>query len=780
MPHRLAPGRLLRARLILALMAGGLFVLGPWAAIAVEPATKVDYSRDIRPILANVCFACHGPDANKRQADLRLDLLTAAGKKVLSPGNAAASELLRRVGSKDPDEQMPPPDSKKPRLTVSQIELLRRWIDQGAKYEVHWAYNRPSRPPLPAAKGRGWALGPIDCFVAQAQDAHGLKPAAAADRRTLLRRLTLDLVGLPPAPTEIDAFLADRTSGAYEREVDRLLASPHYGERMAVYWLDLVRYGDTCGYHSDNPRDVWLYRDWVIEAFNRNVPFDRFTIEQLAGDLLPNPTRDQKIASGYNRLLMTTEEGGAQPKEYAAKFAADRVRNASSAWLGSTMGCCQCHDHKYDPFSARDFYSLGAFFADVKEHAVGRQVQTPMPTAEQAARLHEFDRQIAAQPQSAKKKLAELKHQKEKFEETLPTTLITESVAPKETRILPRGNWMDDSGEIVAPAIPAFLGKLETGGRRANRLDLAHWFVSADNPLVARVFVNRLWKQFFGQGLVKSLDDYGTQGALPTHPELLNWLAVEFRESGWDVKRLVRLIVTSQTYRQSSEAEKAIREQDPMNQWLTRQGSFRLEAEFVRDNALAASGLLSRKIGGPSVKPYQPAGYWSFLNFPPREYTADTGENQYRRGLYTFWQRTFVHPSLLAFDASTREECAAERARSNTPLQSLVLLNDPTYVEAARALAARMIREGGATSVQRLRFAYLLTIGREPRPAEIRTLTGLYEKHRNEYATNAKAAESLVAVGQSPPSRQITPGELAAFTSVARVILNLHETITRN
>ncbi len=752
----------------------------PAGLAAAEKPEKLDYNRHILPILADRCFMCHGPDRAKREADLRLDELNEASKRVLSPGRSSESELLRRISSANPEERMPPPESKKPPLTADEIALIRRWIDEGAKYQPHWAYVAPSRPPVPHVPDSSWALNPIDAFIAEGHAKQGLKPAAEADRRTLLRRLSLDLIGLPPTPSEIAAFVADTSPDAYEKQVDRLLASPHYGERMAVYWLDLVRYADTCGYHSDNHRDVWMYRDWVIEAFNRNLPFDRFTIEQLAGDLLPDASREQKIASGYNRLLMTTEEGGAQPKEYEAKFAADRVRNTSAAWLGVTMGCAQCHDHKYDPFTMRDFYSMAAFFADVKELAVGRQVQTLMPSPEQAARLKQFDDEIAKIPQDQKEQLEKLKKEREAFENTVPSTLITEAVPPRVVRILPRGNWMDESGEIVSPAIPAALGKLDTGERRANRLDLAQWFVSAQNPLVARVFVNRLWKQFFGQGIVKTLDDCGTQGALPTHPELLDWLAVEFRESGWDIKRLIRLMVTSRSYRQSSQGSAESRERDPANHWLARQGRFRLEAEFVRDNALAISGLLSRKIGGPSVKPYQPAGYWSFLNFPTREYVEDTGENQYRRGLYTYWQRTFLHPSLLAFDASTREECMAERARSNTPLQSLVLLNDPTYVEAARGLAQRMIREAGPAMPDRVRLGFELAVGRPPLPAEAGLLVDLYQKHHKHYAADEKAARALVEIGQSKPPSDIPLAELAACTSVARVILNLHETITRN
>ncbi|HVS37066.1 MAG TPA: PSD1 and planctomycete cytochrome C domain-containing protein [Gemmataceae bacterium] len=818
-------------------------------ASAADPAAKpVNFDHDVRPIFAAKCYACHGPDANKRRGDLRLDIKTDALQKIVKPGDAAESVLFQRIHGDVPDHLMPPPTAKTGPLSPEQIDTLRRWVEQGAKFERHWAYVPPVRPTVPSfpngSRGtrESWVRNPIDAFVAAAQEREGYQPAPEADRVTLLRRLSFDLTGLPPTPEEVGAFVKDSSPDAYDKAVDRLLASPHYGERMATYWLDLVRYADTGGYHSDNHRDVWMYRDYVIDAFNQNKPFDRFTMEQLAGDLLPNPTEEQRIASGYNRLLQTTEEGGAQPKEYTAKYAADRVRNASVVWLASTMGCAECHSHKFDPFTNKDFYSFEAFFADVKEAPVGRQEQTPFPSKEQAEEMRKLDEKIAAAkaalekqtpeleaaeaawektaratppkgapadataalaiepekrtPQQkqavtayfrtvapeladARAQVAKLTEEKKQLTAQIPTTLVTTAVSPRTVRILPRGNWLDDSGEIVQPAVPVFLANLDIKDRRPTRLDLAHWIASRDNPLTARVFVNRLWMLLYGQGIVRSPGDFGTQGQLPTHPELLDWLAVEFMDSGWDVKHMVKLIVTSNTYRQSSATSKELRERDPANVWLARQNRFRLDAEVVRDNALAISGLLSPKMNGPSVKPYQPAGYWSYLNFPVREWDNDKGENQYRRGLYTYWCRTFLQPSLASFDAPTREECTAERTRSSTPLQALVLLDDPTYVEAARVFAEHIVRQGG-TPEQRLDWAYRHALSRGVKPQERDLLLALYAKHQREYAADKDAAQKAVSVGQYPVPKDLDVVELAAWTSAARVILNLDETITRN
>jgi hypothetical protein len=760
-----------------------------WAApdrAAAADRPGVDFNRDIRPILSESCYQCHGPDANKRKADLRLDtrdglFRSADDSTVVVPGKPDESELWLRITSDDAENRMPPPKAGKP-LTPAQVALVRGWIAQGAVWKGHWSLIPAARPANPPTAG----ASAIDRFLRARMEAAGLEPSPEADRPTLIRRLYLDLIGLPPGPEEVDAFIRDERPDAYERLVDRLLASPHFGERMAIFWLDLVRYADTQGYHSDNHVDIWLLRDYVIRSFNANKPFDRFTIEQLAGDLLPGPTDETRIASGYNRLLQTTQEGGAQAKEYIAKYAADRVRNVSTVWMGVTMGCAECHDHKYDPFTTREFYSLAAFFADVKETAVGAQEPTRFPNPEQAAALRRLeDRRKAIAPvkdppPEQKKELAELDRQIKLLTDRIPSTLVSTSISPRVVRVLPRGNWMDDSSPAVLPGVPASLPPLDVGGRRASRLDLARWLVTRENPLVARVMVNRLWKLAFGQGLVTTADDFGSQGTLPTHPELLDWLALEFVDAGWDVKAMLRRMVMSAAYRQSSRPRQVDRQIDPANRWLSRQNAFRLDAELIRDNALAIGGLLSPEIGGPSVKPYQPPGYWVFLNFPTREYYPDHGANQYRRGLYTYWQRTFLHPSLLAFDASTREECVVQRPRSNTPLQALVLLNDPTYVEAARALAARVIGAAGTDPSARIDRAFRLAMARPPRPAEAEALAQLLARHQRQYRDDPAAARELLRIGDAPTPARLDPVELAAWTSVTRVLLNLHETITRN
>jgi hypothetical protein len=807
----------------------------------------IDYSRDIRPILANSCYACHGPDENQRKAKLRLDLREEAIKKAIVTGNAAASPLIQRIVAKDADEVMPPPHAKKPAIAPDQVKLIARWIDQGAKFDQHWAYVKAEQTAVPEVKNKKWVRNPIDAFIAAGHDREKLAPVPETDRATLIRRLSFDLIGLPPTSEEVDNFVNDKSTATYEKLVDRLLASKHFGERMAVYWLDVVRYADTAGYHSDNHRDVWLFRDYVINAFNNNKPFDQFTLEHLAGDLLQNPTTEQRIASGYNRMLQTTEEGGAQAKEYTAKYFADRVRNASGTWMGATLGCAECHNHKYDPYATRDFYRFAAFFADISEAAVGRQQQTPIMTAEQQAEIKKFDAeiarvqselmkpspeldaaqtkweesskakketpkglpkpvadalaivsskrnaaqkqlitthfrtQVAVETESLRKQLAQVQANKDKLQKTIPTTLVAMTAPPRTVRILPRGNWLDDTGEAVTPDVPAFLGSIapKDPKARANRLDLAKWLVSADHPLTARVYVNRLWKIAFGQGIVKNLDDLGMQGTLPSHPELLDWLATEFVKRGWDTKAMLKLMVMSSTYRQSSKASNEVRERDPGNVWLARQNRYRLDAEFVRDNALAIGGLLTDKIGGPSVKPYQPAGFWSYLNFPTREWQNDKGESQYRRGLYTYWCRSFLHPSLFAFDAPTREECTNDRPRSSTPLQALVLLNDPTYVEASRAFAERILKEAKGSKKERVDWAYRQALSRPATDAEVEVLVKLYEKHRKEYAADSASAQNILAVGERPMPKDMDAIDLAAWTSIARVIINLHETITR-
>ena len=1019
------------------------FVVFVGIGYAATPSSTLSFNRDIRPILSENCFQCHGPDANRREAELRLDVRAAAVDALaLVPGKPDASEAIRRIFAADPDDRMPPADSHRS-LTETQKQTLKRWVAEGAAYEPHWAYVVPVRPAVPTLKQP--AANPIDAFIGAALERTQLKRASEADRRTLIRRLSFDLTGLPPEPRDVEAFAASRDPQAYPRLVQQYLASPHFGERIAIPWLDLVRYADTIGFHNDVALRYWPYRDYVINAFNRNLPFDQFTREQLAGDLLPGSTIEQRVGSGYNRLHRISGEGGIQDKEYFAKYSADRVRTTATVWLGSTLACAECHDHKFDPFTTKDFYRFAAIFSDLKEKgaynlsggftrenlteepifstpaqgerldaleaeiaaaagavkdvtddalAAGRAAweqriraantagtlawsvqhplraessagtpltiepedhsvipggrnpvhdtyvvtipapseritglrleviadprfpgdevsrggsafflaelevsgasgaeQTAMPVRIASARtnggtepgypvaaaidgdpatalsflrkrgggialefaepwrggpdstltlrirhsdkhpyqhlgrfrlaLHTLpdpDANAGGAPDNVLKALQTPADQRKPAEEkeilahyraiaaelaalrerhtravnardallrSVPSLPVSKSVAPRPIRVLPRGNWMDDSGDLVEPGAPAFLRQIvPADGKRVSRLDFAEWLVAPDNPLTARTFVNRLWRLYFGEGLTRTLEDLGSQGEWPSHPELLDWLAVEFRESGWNVKHLVQLIVTSRTYRQSSVASRGVEDRDPTNRWLARQNRFRLDAELVRDNALAISGLLVRDLGGPAARPYQPEGYYAPLNFPRREYVPDTGAGLYRRGMYTHWQRTFLHPSLLAFDAPSRDECTANRSPSNTPLQALVLLNDPVYVEAARVLAEKILREGGgardAAFARKLEWTFARALGRPPVRAETRALEGLFAAQRERSRADEAAARALLATGASPVPSDLPVADLAAWTAVARAVLNLHETITRN
>ena len=997
----------------------------------------IRFNRDIRSILSNKCYACHGPDENSRKGDLRLDVESLAKADrgdyfIIDSAHPEKSEFLNRIHTDDEDDQMPPGDSGKS-LTTEELGKLTQWIESGAEWEGHWAYLPPVKAAVPNVKNLDWRRSPIDRFVGAKLEKEGLQPSKRADRRTLVRRVFLDLTGLPPSASDVERFVNDRDRFAFDHVVDRLLASPNFGERMSVYWLDLVRYADTVGYHGDQDYSVWPYRDYVINAFNQNMSFDQFTREQLAGDLLTGSTRNQKVASGYNRLHMITAEGGAQDKEYLAKYAADRVRTTSSVWLGSTMGCAECHDHKFDPFTTKDFYSFAAFFSDLKERGFygGNrwEPQLPLPSHEQGktldalvakvallesslttstealvngqfdwegqlkeedesgrllwepirpvraestegsslrvladqsvlvsgknpdedsyqvhlnvnrddltgirlealrhpsldegslsrgggnfvltdftvekldakgeliapvsiasakadfsqggfavskaidsdkrsgwavdgAKKHEDRRAVFTFDQALKVNegetlrvtlshrskhkrhnlgrfrlsvisiekpgiqetgvptdiyravvkpyndrndkeqsllttfyreqtplldgtrslLASTKSRRDQLKNEIPTMLVSQSVKPRQMRVLPRGNWLDETGDVVSASIPGFLEASEKDASSLSRLDLADWMTSENNPLTARTFVNRMWKLFYGTGLSKMLDDVGSQGEWPTHPELLDWLAVEFVESGWDVKHLIKTLVTSQTYQQSSVGSDYLQEKDPFNRLYARQSSFRLDAEVVRDVALSISGLRVDHLGGPSVKPYQPAGYYEQLNFPKREYQADIGSSQYRRGVYTHWQRTFLHPSMKAFDAPSREECTAERTRSNTPLQSLALLNDPSYVEAARVFAERIMNCHEESVEDRIRWAFSEAVCRKPRSSELKILTGLYTESMARFDQNSEAASELLGVGGTPVASECAPSELAAWTMLSRAILNLHELITR-
>jgi hypothetical protein len=727
-------------------------------ACRVGADEPVRFQRDIRPILADNCFKCHGPDKGHRKAGLRLDDRAAAvAQGAIVPGKPDESELVSRVFSTEKDEVMPPPRTNK-KLTAAQKELLKRWVRQGATYEPHWAFVKPRAAPLPAVKDPSWPRNAIDRFILARLERVGLRPSPEADRSPLIRRVYLDLVGLLPAPAEVDAFLADRRPAAYERLVDRLLASPHYGERQARHWLDLARYADSNGYTIDGQRSIWPYRDWVIAAFNKNMPFDRFTIEQLAGDLLPNATLDQRIATGFHRNTPFNEEGGTDREQFRVERTLDRTDTTGAVWLGMTVGCARCHDHKYDPIRQQDYYQLYAFFNSADEP----QLSLGSP-AQEAARKQlrgqlEKARRDARTPTgeakgSAARRVKQLQLALKKLEASIPSTLVlAERKAPRPTRILQRGDFLNP-GDPVRPDTLACLPPLPVKGRPANREDLARWLTSADNPLTARVVMNRLWQHYFGKGLVETENDFGIQGTLPTHPELLDWLAVEFVRRGWDLKAMHRLLVTSAAYRQSSVVRPELRTKDPNNALLGRQPRLRLEAEIIRDAALSASGLLSRKVGGPGVFPPQPLTVFSFTQ-GQKPWPESKGPDRYRRGLYTFIWRQSQHPLLTTFDGPDAQTACTRRNRSNTPLQALHLANDPVFLEIAEGLGRRVVRDGPPDDAGRIDFAFRLCVARPP-----------------------SAAERECLLRYLVEQRRIKAG--AEWARVARVLLNLDEFVTR-
>ena len=974
----------------------------------------VEFNRDVRPILSDKCFSCHGPDAVAKKIPLRLDSEQAA-KAVIVAGDPAASRLMQRVAHPKPPLRMPPPASGL-KLTDSEIDTLRQWIAQGAKWEGHWSFLPPRRQTPPAVKNTAWARNDIDRFILEHLEREGLQPSPEASRETLLRRASLDLTGLPPSPQEIDRFLKDSSPDAYEKAVDRLLASPRYGERMAARWLDAARYADTNGYQYDGERVMWRWRDWVIEAFNRNLPFDRFALEQLAGDMLPGATLDQKIATGFNRNHRGNTEDGIVAEEYAVEYVVDRVETTSAVFLGLTMGCARCHNHKYDPLTQKEFYQVYAYFNNVPEN--GRAMKygnsppvIPAPTREQqkqlaameeriaslqaglaktqtparfhppavrwttpvgltgsvdpervfdgkefidAGKIADFDiedrftlaarvfsdetpdgpiatrmsegpkgkgfglhlnqgrvhvhvtsqwdsdgirmdseqvlapnrwyhvaftydgsrlaegvkvyvdgkavamkvgndtlyrpfrnagskftepfrvgggwgvqrrfrgrieavrvygRQlddremaalalpdtldrIAAKPQPTEverwavrefylqqasplwKQLAEARLEKLAFERKFPTVMImAERQEPRDTFLLVRGAY-DKPGEKVPPGIPAALPGLPQGAPN-NRLGFAQWVVDPSNPLTARVTVNRFWQMFFGAGLVKTVEDFGLQGEWPSHPELLDWLATEFVRTGWNTKALHKLIVTSATYRQSSVIAPELLQRDPENRLLARGPRVRLPAEMIRDQALYSAGLLVEKLGGPSVKPYQPDGLWQEISMQDMDYIRAKGDDLYRRSLYTFWKRTIAPPMMLNFDSAARESCVVRESRTNTPLQALNLMNDVTFLEAARLIGRRMLREGGATPSDRLRYGFRLVTGREPGPEEARVLDDNLRYHLDYFASGDGRVKEFLAHGDTPPDPKLEARQLAAYGAVASLLLNLDETITK-
>lgn len=755
-------------------------------SVPVLAAKPVEFAREIRPILSDTCFKCHGVDAAKRKGGLRLDqkeewFHPRKEGPLVVPGKPQESLVFTRITHSDPDDQMPPREEVR-QLTPLEISKIRDWILQGANWQPHWSLVPLRRPALPKNDNASWTLGPIDRYIGQRMVEAGLQPAETADKATLLRRVTLDLTGLPPTLKELDTFLQDSSDHAYERAVDRLLSSPRYGEHLAVDWLDLARYADTDGYQDDEPRTMWRWREWLVNVLNDNMPFDQFTIEQLAGDLLPDATPEQRLATGFLRNNRVNGEGGSIAEEFRVEYIVDRVETVSSVWMGLTTGCARCHDHKYDPVSQDDFYSLFAFFNQTPEPGTYRRNAKPslkVPTRPDQRRLEEITRDLEQSDDSTRKKLEE---ERKRLVDRTPETMIMEDSQKRDTFILERGQY-DQRGQKVTAGVPRSLPPLP-GDAEINRLSLAEWLVDPRHPLTARVTVNRLWQHHFGVGLVKSSEDFGVQGDFPSHPDLLDWLAAELIQLKWDIKALQRLIVTSATYRQSSQPSRVALQIDPENRLLSHAPRLRLSGEVIRDQALFVSGLLVERVGGPSVKPYQPANLWNEIAGPTtsayaKGYQQDTGDALYRRSLYTFWRRAIPPPGLQIFDGPSREVCISRRERTNTPLQALALLNDTIFIEAARGLGTRMIRNGGENDTARIRHGFQLVTGRHPSPDELTILLRSLKIHQRTYANNRDLAAELIAVGESEPDHNLTASELAAYTAIANTLLNLDETITR-
>jgi mono/diheme cytochrome c family protein len=852
--------RCLRPTIRLNLHAGallGVLVTFNCAAASGE-ARSADYLRDVRPILASKCFACHGADDAVRQAGLRLDEPAVAtstlesGQRAIVPGKPDESALVARVTSTDPDKAMPPAETGK-HLSPTEIAMLRQWIAAGANYAKHWAYVKPVRPALPPRRDGGWPRGAIDHFVLARLETEGLVPSPPADRETLIRRVSLDLLGLPPTPAEVQAFVADSRTAAYEEVVDRLLAKAAYGERWAAVWLDLARYADSQGYAPDGPRTIWRWRDWVIQALNDNMPYDRFTIEQIAGDLLPDATPAQIVATGFHRNTQLNTEGGVNLEEFRHAAVVDRVNTTFAVWMGTTMACAQCHHHKYDPFSQRDYYQVFSIFNNTEDFntdnpvietprvardAEFAQVKTDLAAA-QAAWDEETKRRDACQPEWEKsvaaavaspdaqaenapsntagtppappKEIADIlaiapdkrdKGQQDKIlahhrglssewkavderlqslkralDEVSTTVPIMRDGTPRPTFIYLRGEYQSP-GEAVSPGVPAALHPAPTDAK-LDRLGLARWLVDAENPLTARVAVNRLWQELFGAGIVETAEEFGTQGNPPSHPELLDWLAVEYRESGWDTKHMLKLMVTSAAYQQSAAVSAELRERDPHNRLLARGPRVRLSAEMLRDQVLAISGLLSTKMYGPPVHPPQPSLGLAAAFGASTDWKTSEGEDRHRRAIYTRWRRNLPYPSMVAFDAPERNVCAMRRMRTNTPLQALVTLNDPVFVECAQALARRVILESSGTPDSRAAWLLTQTLARPPMPGEAERLAGLYTNAHSALAREPAKASALATkpLGNLPDG--VSDVDAAAWTVVANVALNLDETLTK-
>jgi hypothetical protein len=809
-------------------------------AFNTQAADKVDFNREVRPILAGKCFQCHGHDEAARKAKLRLDVRDVAikplekGEIAIVPGKADHSELIKRITTDDDDDIMPPSKNSAP-LTAAQIATLKKWINQGAPYTKHWAYIKPVRPALPAVKNTAWPKNEIDRFILARLESEGLTPEKEADRYALIRRVSIDLTGLPPSVKEADAFAGDTDPNAYEKLVDRLLASPAYGERWAAMWLDLARYADSQGYANDPDRTIWRWRDWLIQALNRNEPYDQFSTDMLAGDLLPNPTPDQIIATGFHRNTLTNTEGGTTVEEFRSAAIVDRVNTTMSVWNATTMMCCQCHSHKYDPFTQTEYYELFAVFNNTEDNnraddaptveapRVGQEKEAArikLALADVKKKLDEETKKIdtgraewekTVKPESLPKDIAAILKKpakdRKKDEEKLTayyrantspefkklndeykkleaqhkalviTTPVMKEGKPRQTHIHLRGNYMA-LGDKVQPALPAVF-PAPPKGEPINRLALARWFFNPDHPLTARVAANRLWEEIFGIGIVETSEDFGTQGEPPSHPELLDWLATEYIQSGWDTKHMLKLMVMSAAYRQTSAVSEDLDHRDPMNRLLARGPRVRLSAEEIRDQSLFASGLLSTKMFGPPCQPPKPNFGLSAAFGGTTDWKADTGEERWRRALYIRIRRNAPYPSMSTFDATDRTYCTIRRGRTNTPLQALVTLNDPCYVEAAQALARKTVAEGGATTGSRVTFAFRRCLTRPPSPKETQRLVQLFQTTLEQYEHSPKQAEEMATKPLGPAPKGANIKELAAWTVVSNVLLNLDETLAK-
>ncbi|HEY4155542.1 MAG TPA: PSD1 and planctomycete cytochrome C domain-containing protein [Puia sp.] len=747
----------------------------PTQASEKRSPEEISYNFQVRPILSDKCYACHGPDANKRKAGLRLDLPGEAFKALkdnpdahaLVPGDPFHSELYLRVSSKDSSEMMPPPSSNLS-LTPEEIAILKKWISQGAKYQKHWAFTPPKQSALPKIEDKSWVRNEIDYFIQDKLAQKGLKPNPEADRERLLKRICLDITGLPPSLEMMDQFSADTSSGAYEKMIDRLLQSPAYGEKMAVHWMDLARYADSHGYQDDNYRTQWPWRDWVIHAFNENMSYKQFVTWQLAGDLLPNANGEELLATGFNRNHKITEEGGAIDEEYRVEYVTDRTNTFGRAFIGVSLECAHCHDHKYDPFSQKEYYQMFAFFNNVQERGLESTVGGPETYAKKP--LMEITKDDLKGILSFVNKTDTNK---------LIVSVMGDSNKVRPTYVLKRGQY-DSHGDTVEPGTPKAI--LPFGDYPKNRLGLAEWLFDKRNPLTARVFVNQVWQELFGRGIVKTASNFGAQGELPSHPELLDWLSVDFVNHGWDIKYLVKKIMMSAAYRQSAVISPEKLKADPENMYLSRGPRFRLPAEFIRDLVLSSSGLLVKTLGGPSVKIYQPAGLWEASTSGRgilATYIQDHGQSLYRRGLYTFIKRTLAPPSMILFDASNRDQCEVKRSKTNTPLQALVMLNDPTVLEASRVLAGKLLAEPTGVD-DKIEKAFRLIVCRRPEAKEKQLLKEYYTDQLQSFTAQKQNARKLLAVGEYPQNKKLDPVSQAAMMEVITTIYNLEETITKS